>query len=100
MNNRILRNNLFALLGYTVLIQLVAATQGNDASIVVLMWMMIAVGLHVGIALLMALYHALSSTGKDGGSWLLSALIVAIVGFGLCYGGAQVAEVVHRVPSP
>ncbi|MCC7502368.1 MAG: hypothetical protein IT229_07545, partial [Flavobacteriales bacterium] len=51
MNTKLLRNNLFILLGYAVLIQLLSLTEKNGAGMMVAMIMMVAVAIHVGVLL-------------------------------------------------
>lgn len=92
MNTKLLRNNLLILLGYAVVIQLLSLTERNGASMVVLFGMMVAVAIHVGVLLLGAIVNVLGGERASAGQWLLSALIVGVVGFGTCWGGASLAE--------
>ena len=92
MNTKLLRNNLLILLGYAVVIQLLSLTERNGASMVVLFGMMVAVAIHVGVLLLGAIVNFLGGERASAGQWLLSALIVGVVGFGTCWGGASLAE--------
>lgn len=92
MNTKLLRNNLLILLGYAVVIQLLSLTERNGASMVVLFGMMVAVAIHVGVLLLGAIVNLFSGKGPQAGQWLLSALLVGVVGFGTCWGGASLAE--------
>ena len=92
MNTKLLRNNLLILLGYAVVIQLLSLTERNGASMVVLFGMMVAVAIHVGVLLLGAIVNVLGGERASAGQWLLCALIVGVVGFGTCWGGASLAE--------
>jgi hypothetical protein len=49
MDNKFLRTNLFILLGYAVLSQLLALFEQNGGAMMVLIVMMILVALHAGI---------------------------------------------------
>ena len=73
MNTKLLRNNLFILLGYAVLVQLLSLTEKNGAGMMVAMIMMVAVAIHVGVLLFGSLVLLISGKGKEAGQWLLSA---------------------------
>lgn len=92
MNTKFLRNNLFILLGYAVLVQLISLTEKNGASMLVLMMMMAAVAIHVGVLVLGCLVQLASGKRKEAGQWILGALLVGVIGFGTCLGGASLAE--------
>jgi TRAP-type C4-dicarboxylate transport system permease small subunit len=47
---------------------------------------------HVGILLIGALVKFLSGSGASATQWLLCAVIVGLVGFGTCWGGATLAD--------
>jgi hypothetical protein len=92
MDNKFLRTNLFILLGYAVLTQLLALVEQNGGAMMVLIVMMILVALHAGILALGALILLLAGDKVKAGQWILNALLVGVIGFGTCWGGAQVAE--------
>ena len=92
MKTKLLHTNLLVLLGYAVLIQLLSLLEKNGASMVVLMGMMVAVAVHVCVLLLGSLVNLLGGKGPEAGQWLLSALLVGVIGFGTCWGGASLAE--------
>ncbi len=92
MNTGLLRNNLLVLLCYAVVIQLLSLLEKNGAGMVVLMGMMVAVAVHVGVLLIGSIVNLLGGKGPLAGQWLLSALIVGVIGFGTCWGGASLAE--------
>jgi hypothetical protein len=92
MRPKFLRNNLLILLGYAVVIQLLSLTERNGAGMVVLFGMMIAVAIHVGVLLLGAIVNFLGGKRALAVQFLLGALIVGVVGFGTCWGGASLAE--------
>lgn len=92
MNTKLLRTNLLVLLGYAVVIQLVSLTESSGGSMLVLIGMMVCVAAHVGVLLLGSLVNLFGGKGPLAGQWLLSALVVGVVGFGTCWGGASLAE--------
>lgn len=92
MNTKLLRNNLFILLGYAVLAQLLSLTEKNGAGMMVAMIMMVAVAIHVAVLALGALVQLASSKGKEAGQWILSALLIGVIGFGTCLGGMALGE--------
>lgn len=87
--------NLLILLGYSAVIQLLALANGRDGAMMMLIFMLFAVGVHVAALLLGALIVLLKGDGRDAGQWALSALLVAILGFGACWGGATLAEAIN-----
>jgi len=92
MNTKLLRTNLLVLLGYAVVIQLLSLLERNGAGMVVLMGMMVAVAVHVGVLLLGSLVNLFGGKGPLAGQWFLSAILVGVIGFGTCWGGATLAE--------
>ncbi len=92
MDTKLLRNNLLILLGYAIVVQLISLTERNGASMVVLMMMMFAVAIHVGILVLGAVVQLISGNSGQAGQWLLNALLIGVIGFGTCWGGASLAE--------
>jgi hypothetical protein len=92
MDTRFLRTNLLTLLGYAVLAQLFSLAEQNGGAIIVLMMMMVCVAIHTGVLLLGALILLIGGQKPKAGQWLLAALLVSVIGFGTCWGGAQVAE--------
>jgi hypothetical protein len=92
MNTGLLRNNLLVLLCYAVVIQLLSLVERDGASMLVLIGMMVCVAAHLSILVLGAVVNLFSGKGPLAGQWLLSALIVGVVGFGTCWGGASLAE--------
>ncbi len=93
MNIRLLRTNLLILLGYAVLIQVSSFFQGNDAGMLVLILMMFAVGAHVSVLIIGSLGQAIAkNNGKAAVQWLLNALLIGLIGFGTCWGGAALTD--------
>jgi hypothetical protein len=92
VNTKLLRNNLFVLLGYAVVIQLLSLLEENGASMVVLMGMMVAVVIHVCVLVLGAVVVLFGQRKQEAASWVLCALAIGVVGFGTCWGGASLAE--------
>lgn len=78
--------NLVILLLYTVLARLVDNQPGQYKGLGFMTFMMVFVALHVLVNLVICLFH-FSRKNKDlGRSYLLSGLIVAIIGFSACLG--------------
>jgi hypothetical protein len=98
MDTKFLRVNLLTLLGYAVLAQLFSLSEQNGGSMLVLIMMMVCVAVHTGVLLLGAIILLISGQKPKAGQWLLAALLVGVIGFGTCWGGAQVAEL-HSGPA-
>lgn len=92
MNTKLLRTNLLVLLGYAVVMQLLSLTESSGGGMIVLIGMMVCVAAHVAVLVLGSVVNLFSGKGPLAGQWLLSALIVGVVGFGTCWGGASLAE--------
>ena len=92
MNTKLLRTNLLVLLGYAVVMQLLSLTESQGGGMIVLIGMMVCVATHVSVLVLGSVVNLFSGKGPLAGQWLLSALIVGVVGFGTCWGGASLAE--------
>ena len=86
------RSNLLVLLGYAVVFQCLSLSEPSGGSMVVLMGMMVAVAAHVGVLVLGAVVNLFAGKGPLAGQWLLSALLVGVIGFGTCWGGAFLAD--------
>lgn len=82
MKPRILLHNLLIMVGYSVLFMIVGEWIGSD--IIGIHWGVLAI--HI-VALLILGFVRLtkSETKKAGGQYLLAALVVAIIGHGLCF---------------
>lgn len=93
MNTKLLRNNLLVLLAYAVIIQLLSLAEKSGGSMLVLIMMMVAVACHVGVLVIGSLVQLLSSKNQAAGQWILCALLVGVIGFGTCWGGAALADV-------
>lgn len=92
MDTRLVRNHLLVLLAYAVVTFLVFRADGAEgAAMGILLVMMALVGFHTLGLLLAALVHFLARRTRQGRSHLLAALLVLVVGFGLCWGGAGLA---------
>lgn len=92
MNNKVLRNNLLGLLGYSILVHLAFRGSGQEeAALGGMMVMMVAVGGHTATLLVIALVHFFSSRPPQGRSYLLASVLVLLIGFGLCWGGMALA---------
>jgi hypothetical protein len=79
--------NLLILIVYTLLINLVSTnTGGGEAGLGVAILMMVAVILHVGVLMLAMLIFFISKKNVEGRTFLLSALIILVIGFSACLG--------------
>lgn len=92
MNTKFLRANLLTLLGYAILAQLFSLTERNGGAFIVLMMMMVCVAIHTGVLLFGAIILLISGQKPKAGQWLLAALLVGVIGFSACWGGATLAE--------
>lgn len=93
MDFKFVRTNMIILLVYAVIIQLLSLVESNGASMMVMIFMMIAVAIHVGVLLLGALVKLIVGDRSGAGLWLLSAVILGVVGFGTCWAGGTLADV-------
>ncbi|GJM34638.1 MAG: hypothetical protein DHS20C18_36390 [Saprospiraceae bacterium] len=75
--------NLLILLFYTICSGLLGYDTGEYA-----IYMMVAIALHVIVNILTAIVFFFMSRNDLGGSFLLSAGAVLVVGFSVCMGGA------------
>jgi uncharacterized membrane protein YozB (DUF420 family) len=81
--------NLLILLAYTLLCNLVSNSNGNERGMEVAILMMVAVVIHVGILLLAMLIFFIRKNNAEGRTFLLSALIVLVIGFSACLGSTS-----------
>jgi threonine/homoserine/homoserine lactone efflux protein len=83
---RIAGINLAILLGYSILARLIDNQPGHSKGLGFMIFMVMFVALHVLVNLIICLFH-FSRRNKDlGRSYLLSGLIVAVIGFSACFG--------------
>ena len=89
-SKKIIGINLAILLGYTIIIQLIAQINGNNQyqSLFVLIVTMYAMIAHIGIHFLIAIFYFFKDDGDTGKVFLLSSLIVLLVGFSTCWGSS------------
>jgi hypothetical protein len=92
MNTKFLRAHLLALLGYAVLAQLFSLTERNGGAFIVLITMMVCVALHTAVLVLGAVILLIGGKKQQAGQWILAALLVGVIGFSACWGGATLAE--------
>jgi hypothetical protein len=92
MNTKFLRAHLLALLGYAVLAQLFSLTERNGGAFIVLIMMMVCVALHTAVLVLGAVILLIGGKKQQAGQWILAALLVGVIGFSACWGGATLAE--------
>jgi hypothetical protein len=92
MNTKLLRNNMLILLGYAVVAQLLALSENSGGGMFVAIVMMVALVIHVVVLVLGCLIQLASGRRKEAGQWILCALLVGVIGFGTCFGGAALAD--------
>lgn len=79
--------NLAFLVAYTILSGVVGITEkGQYKGIGALMLMAVLIGLHFGIAIVVSLYYFVRRNREQGRAYLLSALLVLVIGFSACIG--------------
>jgi hypothetical protein len=79
--------NLAILLIYTLIANATATGHERGLQVMVLLAMLIAV--HTGIVFLISIIHFASKNKVAGRNFLLSALIVLVIGFSVCFGSAS-----------
>jgi hypothetical protein len=79
--------NLAILIAYTILSGLVGINEkGQYKGLGALMLMAVLIGLHVGVAIVVSLYYFVRRNREKGRAYLLSALLVLVIGFSACMG--------------
>ena len=76
--------NLLLLIVYTMLTNLLSSGQEKGIQVAILLMMFLIV--HVGALLLAALYYFVRRNITAGRNFLLSSLIVLVIGFSACLG--------------
>lgn len=94
---RVLTINLLVLLGYAIACKLFAAySGGNEEQMFFVILMAMALALHVVVALLAALFLKVGGKRDASLGFLASALLVLLIGTGVCFGGAAIPINGHR----
>lgn len=79
--------NLILLLVYTTLSTAIGLYNKQQYSILgAMMVMALAIGLHVTVLLIVSLFHFGRRNQPKGRAYLLSALLVLVIGFSACFG--------------
>ena len=86
---RIVGVNLIILLLYSLLIYVSAGR--DEGELAILLLSAFAVGGHVTILFIVALVYFFSGNMQFGKAFLLSALVVLVIGFSACLGSAAMA---------
>jgi hypothetical protein len=83
--------NLVILLVYTILIQVweISGEGIDHAGLATLIFMMIAIGAQVAINLIISVIYFLKNNSDLGKAFLLSTIVVLLVGFSSCWGSAM-----------
>jgi hypothetical protein len=88
MKNKIVGVNLMILLIYTILI--FAFSSGSEKGLGVLIGLAFCIAIHSGLNLIFAIVSFIQKFKEEGKSFLLSALLIVLIGFPSCWIGAQV----------
>lgn len=83
--------NLLILLAYTVIIFAVNVN-GSGRSLGILATAMVVIGIHVFINVILAIIFFIQKDKERGMAFLLSSLIVLVIGFSSCFGSALLAD--------
>jgi hypothetical protein len=81
--------NLAILLGYGILARLVDSGSGHDKGLGFMILMSMGVVVHVAVNLIGAIILFIGKKNPQGRAFLLSAVLVAIIGFSACWGLAS-----------
>ena len=85
--NKILLINGIIMLIYAIAIIPVVETEKAYAGIGFMLFMMYAVGIQTVVNLIIGIYHFVMKNNERGRYFLLSALLIGVVGFSACFGG-------------
>jgi hypothetical protein len=81
--------NLIILLVYTAIAGIIGLNEsGQYKGLGTMIFMAFAVGVHTGILLLIALIRFIGKDNAAGRAYLLSSLLILLVGFSACFGVA------------
>ena len=83
--------NLAILLAYTVLLGVVThESSGQYKGLGTMMALAVAISLHVCVTIILSLYYFVRSNNPNGKAYLLSSLLVLVVGFSACVGAGSI----------
>jgi len=88
--------NLILMLVYSVIIQLAVQNTGGNGSyqgLGVALFSMFVIGAHVGINLIIALVFFFKNNNAQGKVFLLSSIILLLIGLSACFGNTMLTEV-------
>ncbi|NOS91594.1 MAG: hypothetical protein HOP30_06705 [Cyclobacteriaceae bacterium] len=88
MKNKIVGVNLIILLVYTILI--IAFSSGSEKGLGILIGLAFCISIHSGLNFIVAIASFINKSKENGRSFLLSALLIVLIGFPSCWIGAQV----------
>lgn len=90
--SRVAAINLLILALYTILIHVLSRTgKSGDAGLVILIVSVVPVGLHVLVNFILSIVMFIKKNNEAGKAFLLSSLLVLIIGFSTCWGSASMA---------
>jgi heme/copper-type cytochrome/quinol oxidase subunit 2 len=78
--------NLVILLAYSILARLIDNQPGQYKGLGFMMFMVVFVALHVLVNLVICLFHFVRKNRELGKAYLLSAILVLVIGFSACLG--------------
>jgi hypothetical protein len=93
-NKKIIWINLAILLTYTIIIQYASEVQYDHQhkSLFVLVYSMYAIIAHLGLNLILTIGYYFKEDKDKGNAFLLSSLIILLVGFSSCWGSLFLEE--------
>jgi hypothetical protein len=80
--------NLLILLVYTILVSVLST--GNQWQMSFMIFMSVLIALHVGINFIVSLIFFVQRNKIMGRNYLLSALLILVIGFSTCFGIASI----------
>jgi hypothetical protein len=87
MKNKIVGVNLIILLAYTILV--FAFSGGSEKGLGILIGLAFCIAIHAGLNFIFAIFSFIQKFKEEGKSFLLSALLIVLIGFPTCWIGAQ-----------
>ena len=86
---QVLAWNMVAIACYGVIYAVLLSWNGNEQHLGVAILMMFTVALHVAACLVASIVFYILRKNEYGSAFLLATLVVGLVGFSVCFGGAM-----------
>lgn len=95
---KIIGINLIILLAYTIIIQLMAQLQSDPShkGLIILIITLYALIAHIGINVLISIIYFFKDGSDKGKAFMLSSLVILLVGFSSCWGNAFLSEMISN----